>query len=471
MYKDNLLYYRWEEEAGNRLLLMVPTQLKQEVMSLNHDLPLSGHMGIVKTLARIKQSFMWYNMKKDVELFVKSCSECNKNKKANVKAKAALGQFHAGSPLERVHIDILGPFTPSSKGNQYVLMIVDQFTKWLECFPLPHQTAEEVAKCVADGFISRFGCPLEIHTDQGKNFDGNLFASVCESLHIVKKRTTPYRPCSNRQVERYNRTLLQLIRCFLQGNQQCWDEHLQQLAGAIRSTVNRNTGFTPNLMMLGREVILPVNLMIGIVNENSDQNPAEYVTRLRSILSKVHTMARENLVSAQVRQKKHYDLRLKENTYEVGDLVYLLDSARKIGQSSKLQQIWKGPLLVTKVLTPILFEVTGRKKPVVLHHDRLKPCCDRSIPLWLRHKRNQVLGNSNEGVKKVHNNLEIEDLHLDKLFTDDYQHANHIEVRDVNTSVTHDSVDSKVGQELPVPATTRSGRERRRPKHLEDYYS
>ena len=204
LYKDGLLYYKWKEEAGDRFLLMVADKLKQEVMSLNHDIPLSGHMGIAKTLARVKQSFMWYNLRKDVELFVKSCSECNKNKKANVKAKAALGQFHAGSPLERVHIDILGPFTPSSKGNQYVVMIVDQFTKWLECFPLPHQSAEEVARCVVDGFISRFGCPLEIHTDQGKNFDGNLFASVCELLHIVKKRTTPYRPCSNGQVERYN---------------------------------------------------------------------------------------------------------------------------------------------------------------------------------------------------------------------------------------------------------------------------
>ena len=81
--------------------------------------------------------------------------------------------------MERVHVDILGPFTPSS---QYVLMLVDQFTKWLECYLLPDQTAESVAKCVADGFISRFGCPLEIHTDQGKNFDGKLFLSVCELL-------------------------------------------------------------------------------------------------------------------------------------------------------------------------------------------------------------------------------------------------------------------------------------------------
>ena len=218
----------------------------------------------------------------------------------------------------------------------------------MECFPLPHQSAEEVARCVVDGFISRFGCPLEIHTDQCKNFDGNLFASVCELLHIVKKRTTPYRPCSNGQVERYNRTLLQLIRCFLQGNHHTWDEHLPQLAGAIRSTINQNTGFTPNLMMLGHEVILPVNLMIGITEEGENKTPAEYVLKLRTIF---HTLARENLVSTQMRQKKDYDMRLKENTYEVGDLVYLLYSARKIGQSSKLQQILKGPMLVTKVVT------------------------------------------------------------------------------------------------------------------------
>ena len=139
-------------------------------------------------------------------------------------------------------------------------MIVDQFTKWLECFPLPQHSAELTAKQVVDGFISRFGCPLEIHTDQGRNFDGKLFHAVCELLQVTKTRTTPYRPCSNGQVERYNRTLLQLMRCFLKGNQTFWDEHLQQLAGAIRSTVNRSTGFTPNMMMLGREVILYLSI-------------------------------------------------------------------------------------------------------------------------------------------------------------------------------------------------------------------
>ena len=258
--KNGLLLYRWIDNHGEKLLFVVPDVLKENIMSMNHDIPLTGHMGITKTLLRIRASFIWYKLKDDVETFVKSCAVCNQNKRAQTKPKAALGKYHAGSPLERIHVDILGPFTPSRNGNQYILMIVDQFTKWLECFPLPQHSAELTAKQVVDGFISRFGCPLEIHTDQGRNFDGKVFHAVCELLQVTKTRTTPYRPCSNGQVERYNRTLLQLMRCFLKGNQTFWDEHLQQLAGAIRSTVNRSTGFTPNMMMLGREVILYLSI-------------------------------------------------------------------------------------------------------------------------------------------------------------------------------------------------------------------
>ena len=150
----------------------------------------------------------------------------------------------------------------------------------MECFPLPRQGAEEVAKCVVDGFISRFCFPLEIHTDQGKNFDGKLFTSICDLLQIVKTWTMPYRFRSNGQVERCNRTMLQFIQCFLGGNQQTWDEHLQQLAGAIRSTISRNIGFTPNLMMLGREVMLPIDLMIGGLEQKYD-SAAEYVVKLK----------------------------------------------------------------------------------------------------------------------------------------------------------------------------------------------
>ena len=122
--------------------------------------------------------------------------------------------YHASTPMERMHLDFLGLLPQTPKGNVYVLMMVDQFTKWVECIPLPSQTAEHTAAAAVNEFFSRFGCPLHIFTDQGRNFESTLFKSLCERLKIQKYRTTPYHPSSNGQVECFNRTLLNAVRCY-----------------------------------------------------------------------------------------------------------------------------------------------------------------------------------------------------------------------------------------------------------------
>lgn len=127
-------------------------------------------------------------MSRDCIDYVTYCRTCNQNKKPNVRPKASLGQFHAGFPLERVHLDILGPFHTSEDGNNYVLMMIDQFTKWIEMAALPDQCALSVAQKFLVHFVVTFGCPLKVHTDQGKNFDSNLFKSLCEVLQIAKTR-------------------------------------------------------------------------------------------------------------------------------------------------------------------------------------------------------------------------------------------------------------------------------------------
>ena len=92
VYQNELLLYKWTDNHSEKFLFVVPDSLKEEIMSLNHDLPLTGHMGIVKTVSRIRNSYIWYKMNEDIELFVRSCSVCNKNKRANVKPRASLGQ-------------------------------------------------------------------------------------------------------------------------------------------------------------------------------------------------------------------------------------------------------------------------------------------------------------------------------------------------------------------------------------------
>ena len=113
-------------------------------------------------------------------MYVKSCSVCNRQKKPQKKPKAHQVLYHAGLPLERIHIDILGPLIETPRGNQNVLVVVDQFSKWVECYALSDQTAERVARTLVLEFNGRCGCPLEFHSDQGRNFESLMFKEVCD---------------------------------------------------------------------------------------------------------------------------------------------------------------------------------------------------------------------------------------------------------------------------------------------------
>ena len=387
--KDGVLYYQWETNDQKGLKLVVPDKLKTEVLENNHDSKFAGHMGQKNTLLKCRNSFYWPQQKRDVLAYVKSCHICNKNKKPSVKPKAAMVNYHAGSPFERLHIDILGPFMRSNAGNRYVLVMIDQFTKWFECIPIGDQSAEQITKTLLETVIARFGTPTFIHSDRGANFESNLFQAVCTLLQIAKTRTTAYRPSANGQVERMNRIVLHVIRCFLGKNKRDWDEYLPYVGMAIRATVNRSTGFTPNMMVFGREVTMPIDIIMGITKEPKEH--AEYLIALIERLKQTHALARYALQSTQEYQKRTYDARTKQHTYEVGDLVYRLNATVKKGVSRKLEPVYVGPLLVTEVISPVLYRVEGRKKSAVMHHDRLRVCEDRFIPLWIRRRRHHLL--------------------------------------------------------------------------------
>ena len=155
---------------------------------------------------------------------------------------------------------------------------------------------------------------------------------------------------------------------------------------------HRATGYSANMMMLGMDFFQPVDILMITAGEHfHDENPDGYVQHLRQVLKDVHALASQKLRTQLNYQKHYYDLKLEENHYEVGDFVYRLNGATKVGESKKLKPIWIGPLVVTVVINPVLFRVKDRKKEYVLHHDRLKPCEDRVVPLWLRRMRHNML--------------------------------------------------------------------------------
>ena len=480
--KNEIIYYRWIEDTSSRDLIIVPRALKEVVLSGCHDEITAGHFSSRKTLSRIRQNYFWKNMSQDCSLYVHSCVNCSTQKKATLTARAPL---------------------ISRSGNRYVLMLIDQFTRWLEAYPLPDQTAEQVARVVVDQFIARFGSPLYIHSDQGRNFESDLFGSVCELLDIVKTRTTPTHPASNGQVERYNTILLALIRCHIDGASDKWDEAVPLLAGAIRSMQNRHTGMTANMLMLGREVRRPISLAYSF-NELVPQScPHEYVKELLKNFHEVHHRARDKLKTAMKIQKQAYDTKIREADFHV---VYRRNLLLKKGDSRKLAPPWVGPFLVVQQLSEVTYKVQGKRRSFVLHHNILRPCRDRSIPFWMRRLRHRFLKNLDQeddpimfdhlwdDVKKVSDpspkytepslRVPIDGIHTPEEFDSNVK-SNPKNSEGSNSAIgvvvnekineTTDLMANKQVNEainlvpLQEPIISRSGRPRKLPRHLNDY--
>ncbi|GFN77110.1 hypothetical protein PoB_000361600 [Plakobranchus ocellatus] len=153
------MLYRSHPES-NVLQLVVPEDLQEEKLKMGNDVPNAGHQGVNRT-EEILQKYWWYHCRSHIKRYVNTCAICNSMKKRATPApKYPLTLYHTSCPMERVHLDFLGPLPKTKPGNEYVLMIMDQFTKWVERFPLPSQTAEVTASTAVREFFSRFGCPL-----------------------------------------------------------------------------------------------------------------------------------------------------------------------------------------------------------------------------------------------------------------------------------------------------------------------
>ena len=383
--EDGVIY----KKEGEKKLVLVPKVLQEKIMHLCHNIPMSGHQGTKRTKEKVREWFFWYGITHSIRNFILTCDVCNKNKKRTRHAKGPMTLYHAGAPMERVHLDFLGPLPITSDGNEYVLVMVDQFTKWIECIPLPSQSAELTAKAALNEMFCRLGCPFEIFTDQGRNFESELFKSLCDLLHIHKARTTAYHPSSNGQVERQNRVMMDAVRCFVSYHQWDWDVLLPQIAAALRSSVNRSTGFTPNRLMLGREVTMPAHLIYGqgfCQGDTENEDTKGFLTNLEANLTEAHEVARTTLKTNQRHQKRNYDVRLCSHQYKKKDLVYILNQTSQKGVCPKLCPPWKGPAVVLEVLTPYLYRVQHGRQVSVVNHDKLKLCRDKwnALPAWVR---------------------------------------------------------------------------------------
>lgn len=211
-----------------------------------------------------------------------------------------------------------------------VLVVTDHFSKLSHAFPCKKQSARQVARRLWNDFFCMYGFPKRIHSDQGANFESQLIKELLEMAGIQKSHTTPYHPMGNGVVERYNRTLGNMIRALPPHSKAKWPRMLQMLTFYYNCTEHETTGFAPFFLMFGRIPRLPVDVAFQhALSNGAVVDHREFVSRLKHDLSEAARIARQNSRTEQARQAKNYNRKAKGSPLTVGDRVLLANRGEK----------------------------------------------------------------------------------------------------------------------------------------------
>lgn len=314
--------------------------------------------------------------------YLKACIECCYNKRPTGKQEGCLyvDTDHVPVPFRTLHVDHLGPFIKSKRGNSYVIGISDPFTKFLVVRAVRNTKTAPVLEILND-LSSFFGLPQTIITDRGSTFTAKLFEKYCGDNNIKHIKNAVRTPRANGQVERANGSILSFLRTTTEEPKN-WDQHMRELQWTINSQRNTTTGFTPNELLFDFNPvdILQNRVIAALQVENTDNIE---IAEKRSIASARAKTERE-------KWKLRFDSHRRTPTkYDVNDLVVIENIPPSTGESRKLEPIFRGPYVVEKVLERdryVVADIPGmprnqRKFSSVFTTDKIKHWCHTSPDL------------------------------------------------------------------------------------------
>ncbi|ROT83513.1 pol polyprotein [Penaeus vannamei] len=321
--RDGVLYH--VRHLPDRVLhqLVVPKTLRGSAMHLAHSSATAGHPGVYRTYCKLRDYFYFPNMLAAVKEYVGTCRSCQKRKGMAYRAPLAAAP-QASYPLERVSADLM-ELEVTSQGNRYVLAFIDQLTRYVQLIPLPSKDAETVADAFINQFVTVFGPPRLLQTDNGREFKNNLFKRVCELASVQTIFTTAFHPQANGMIERTNRVVKNALATLLEASPLEWDELLPYVRLAMNSAVHRS------------------------------------LRRAREIAVETSVQAREGWA-------RDYNRRTRKSTFaaEVGDLVLFKDLPRMAGAGRRgaLGPRWFGPARICKKTGPVT-RLTGSRRMIL----------------------------------------------------------------------------------------------------------
>ena len=316
---EGVLYRKLREpEMGYIQQLVLPEKLKERVLRGLHDE--LGHQGVERTSALIRQRCYWPRMDRDIRDWIEKCERCLKAKP--VKTKTPIGSIIATRPLEVLAIDFT-VLEPASDGRENVLVLTDVFTKYTVAVATRDQKAKTVVRVLVHSWFTRFGAPLRIHSDQGRDFEAAIVKELCSYYGVLKSHSTPYHPKGNGQVERYNRTLHDLLRTLPPEMKKRWPEQLDYVTFAYNTTPHSSTGHSPFYLMYGRDPRLPPDTLIKPTEDHSFTSTDDWIQNHQRRLQLAYSQVKSRLIQAAALRKKYADKGAKELPLLIGQRVLL----------------------------------------------------------------------------------------------------------------------------------------------------
>ncbi|XP_063963929.1 uncharacterized protein LOC135156194 [Lytechinus pictus] len=326
--------------------IVVPSTYRPEILSLAHEAPLAGHLGVYKTREKILSHFFWPGLQKDVANYCRNCHVCQVVGKPNQKIPVApLKPVPAfDEPFARIIIDCVGPLPRTKAGNEFLFTIMCASTRYVEAIPLRRITANNVSKALIK-FFTTVGLPRTVQSDQGSNFMSKVFKQVLGQLGIEHVVSSAYHPESQGALERCHQTLKNMLKSYCLETEKQWDEGIPLLLFALRESVQESLGFSPFQLVYGHEVRGPLRLLSErLLSDEEDVNMLDYVSSFRERLHRACEVARKNLSDSQEKMKSWYDKKSKERNFKAGDEVLVLLPV----SGNALQARFSGPYTILK---------------------------------------------------------------------------------------------------------------------------
>jgi transposase InsO family protein len=340
MLHNNILYRRALNSEVWRACL--PRQLVRKVVIAYHEV--YGHFGARKVTPMIAYSFTWNNMDRIVRKVIASCELCQKSKHRNRKHQGEMQPIVPDGPGELVCIDLYGPLPRGQYGMEYVLVVVDAFSKFVALYALRRATARAVIRQIQQYYLPlrRF---RSILSDHGSQFTSKLWLKFLAEEGIQIRYSSIRNPQSN-PAERIMRELGRMLRAYCHENHSSWVKWLPKIANWFNVTIHSSTGYTPYEVQFGQR---PTDEIQQLLQPRQNSASASQVPAA----AQVRVYARQNMRRAANARKRAADTSAETVQFAVGDKV--LVRAHRLSSSidkvaAKFFLLYEGPYSVSKVL-------------------------------------------------------------------------------------------------------------------------